>query len=161
MCSVDSRTQLSYEWSGPNINVQSGPELHVDEQEESRDSVYTCTVTNQFNSKSTDFTLKDCHTGLSFNTAVLDALRLRCSFTFTLCLLCAGKAGSTALLPAIIVPLLLLLLLIPLAFFLYRRYRSKEQKRKCHEKVFNTKHSHPQNTSLIESCVSQRFYYKD
>ncbi|ROL53429.1 hypothetical protein DPX16_7029 [Anabarilius grahami] len=63
LCSVEPQTQLSYEWSGPNINGHSGPELVVDEQEENLDSVYTCTVKNRVNSKSTDFTLKDCHTG--------------------------------------------------------------------------------------------------
>lgn len=64
LCSVESQTQLSYEWSGPNINGHLGPELVVDKQEENLDSVYTCTVKNQVNSKSTNFTLEDCHTGL-------------------------------------------------------------------------------------------------
>lgn len=64
LCSVGSQTTISYEWSGPNINVHSGHELVVDKQEENLDSVYTCTVKNRVNSKSTDFTLKDCHTGL-------------------------------------------------------------------------------------------------
>lgn len=67
LCSVDSRTQPSYKWSGLDIKVHSGPELLVEEQEEHRDSVYTCTVKNQANSKSTDFTLRDCHTGLLDN----------------------------------------------------------------------------------------------
>lgn len=62
-CSGESQTQLSYEWRGPDIKDQSGPELLVEEQEENRDSAYTCTVKNQAYSKSTDFTLRDCHTG--------------------------------------------------------------------------------------------------
>lgn len=63
LCLSESRTQLRYEWRGANIKGQSGPELLVEGQEENLDSVYTCTVENQANSKSTDFTLRDCHTG--------------------------------------------------------------------------------------------------
>ncbi|KAK7168540.1 hypothetical protein R3I93_004759 [Phoxinus phoxinus] len=101
LCSVESRTQLSYEWSGPNIKVRSGPELLVEEQEENLDSVYTCTVKNQANSKSTEFTLKDCHT---------------------------GRAGTAVVVPvalAIAIPIILLILLG--LFYLYRRKEKSRQ----------------------------------
>ncbi|KAK7153579.1 hypothetical protein R3I94_007079 [Phoxinus phoxinus] len=100
LCSVESRTQLSYEWSGPNIKVRSEPELLVEEQEENLDSVYTCTVKNQANSKSTDFTLKDCHT---------------------------GRAGTAVVVPVAIVAILLIILLILLGIFLYRRKEKSRQ----------------------------------
>ncbi|XP_077096150.1 uncharacterized protein LOC143747319 isoform X2 [Siphateles boraxobius] len=100
LCSVESRTQPSYEWSGPTINVQSGPELLVEEQEENRDSVYTCTVKNQANSRSTDFTLRDCH---------------------------RGSAGTAVFVPVIIVAILLIILLILLGVFLYRRKEKSRQ----------------------------------
>ncbi|XP_052003948.1 SLAM family member 5-like [Xyrauchen texanus] len=63
LCSVDSQTQPSYEWSGSNFNGHQGSKLSFDKQEENPDSVYTCIVKNKLGSKSTDFTLKDCHTG--------------------------------------------------------------------------------------------------
>ncbi|XP_039521730.1 lymphocyte function-associated antigen 3 [Pimephales promelas] len=97
-CSVESRTQPSYEWSGLNMKLHSGPELLVEEQEENRDSVYTCTVKNQANSRSTNFTLTDCHT---------------------------GRAGTAVLVPVIIIPLLILLIL--LGVFLYRRKEKSRQ----------------------------------
>lgn len=65
-CSVESQTQPSYEWSGPD-KKQSGPTLLVKEQEENRNSVYTCTVKNKAGSRTTDFTLQDCHTGVLVN----------------------------------------------------------------------------------------------
>ncbi|XP_056124454.1 lymphocyte function-associated antigen 3 [Rhinichthys klamathensis goyatoka] len=100
LCSVESRTQPSYKWSGPNIRVHPGPELLVEEQEENRDSVYTCTVKNQANSRSTDFTLADCPT---------------------------GRAATAVLVPVIIIALLLLILLILLGVFLYRRKEKSRQ----------------------------------
>ncbi|XP_048048682.1 lymphocyte function-associated antigen 3 isoform X2 [Megalobrama amblycephala] len=106
LCSVESQTLISYEWSGPNINVHSGHELVVDKQEENLDSVYTCTVKNRVNRKSTDFTLKDCHT---------------------------GREGSAVLVPVLIVTALLLIVLIALAVFLYIVYRRKKQKLRSSE----------------------------
>ncbi len=41
----------------------SGPTLLVSEQEENRNSVYTCTVKDKSGSKTTYFNLQDCHTG--------------------------------------------------------------------------------------------------
>ncbi|XP_067300866.1 lymphocyte function-associated antigen 3 [Pseudorasbora parva] len=107
LCSVESQTQPSYEWSGPNINVRSGPELLVDEQEENRDSVYTCTVKNQVNSKSAAFNLKDCP---------------------------IGRAGSTVPVPVLTVTILLVIFLLLLAILIFIYIRKKKRMRKCHEK---------------------------
>ncbi|XP_050956616.1 SLAM family member 5-like isoform X2 [Labeo rohita] len=96
-CSVESQTQPSYEWSGPDIK-QPGPTLLVDEQEEKQDSVYTCTVKNKAASRTRDFTLQDCHTG-GVNPAVL--------------------------VPVLIVAVLLITLLAVLALYFYRRKRQK------------------------------------
>uniref|UniRef100_A0A672R478 Ig-like domain-containing protein n=1 Tax=Sinocyclocheilus grahami TaxID=75366 RepID=A0A672R478_SINGR len=74
-CSVESQTQTSYEWSGPNIK-QLGPTLLVDEQEKNRDSVYTCTVKNKAGSRTTDFTLQDCRTVAVLLVIVFAALAL-------------------------------------------------------------------------------------
>uniref|UniRef100_A0A672T6F1 Ig-like domain-containing protein n=1 Tax=Sinocyclocheilus grahami TaxID=75366 RepID=A0A672T6F1_SINGR len=74
-CSVVSQTQPSYEWSGPNIK-QLGPTLLVNEQEVNHNSVYTCTVKNKAGSRTTDFTLQDCHTGelVNHSTQYLETL---------------------------------------------------------------------------------------
>ncbi|XP_052004985.1 uncharacterized protein LOC127659278 [Xyrauchen texanus] len=61
LCSVDSQTQPSYEWSGSNATQQSGQELHIS-KEEKLDSVYTCTVKNQVSQNNTSFILKACNT---------------------------------------------------------------------------------------------------
>ncbi|XP_073701118.1 uncharacterized protein [Garra rufa] len=100
-CSVESQTQPSYEWSGPDIK-ESGPTLLVDEQEEKHDSVYTCTVKNKAASRTTDFTLQDCHK-----------------------VLLAGGGGPAVLVPVIIVTVLLIILLAVLALYFYRRKKQK------------------------------------
>ncbi|XP_073702279.1 CD48 antigen isoform X2 [Garra rufa] len=97
-CSVESQTQPSYEWSGPDIK-QPGPTLLVDEQEEKHDSVYTCTVKNKAASRTTDFTLQDCNT--------------------------AGGGGPAVLVPVVIVPVLLIILLAVLALYFYRWKKQK------------------------------------
>ncbi|XP_016318399.1 myb-like protein X isoform X4 [Sinocyclocheilus anshuiensis] len=96
-CSVVSQTQPSYEWSGPNIK-QLGPTLLVNEQEENHNSVYTCTVKNKAGSRTTDFTLQDCHT---------------------------GRESPAVLVPVLIVTVLLIILLAVLAFYLYRHKKQK------------------------------------
>ncbi|XP_016396591.1 myb-like protein X isoform X2 [Sinocyclocheilus rhinocerous] len=96
-CSVVSQTQPSYEWSGPIIK-QLGPTLLVNEQEENHNSVYTCTVKNKAGSRTTDFTLQDCHT---------------------------GRESPAVLVPVLIVTVLLIILLAVLAFYLYRRKKQK------------------------------------
>ncbi|XP_042586592.1 lymphocyte function-associated antigen 3 isoform X3 [Cyprinus carpio] len=97
-CSVVSQTQPSYEWSGPDVN-QKGPTLLVNEQEENLNSVYTCTVKNKAGSRTTDFTLQDCHT---------------------------GRASPAVLVPVLIVTVsVLIILLAVLAFYLIRRKKQQ------------------------------------
>ncbi|XP_058643607.1 lymphocyte function-associated antigen 3 isoform X2 [Onychostoma macrolepis] len=100
-CSVESQTRPSYEWSGPDIK-HSGPTLLVKEQEENRNSVYTCTVKNKAGSRTTDFTLQDCDT-----------------------VWFAGGVSLAVLVPVLIVILLLIILLAVLALYLYRRKKQK------------------------------------
>ncbi|XP_043105268.1 lymphocyte function-associated antigen 3 isoform X2 [Puntigrus tetrazona] len=95
-CSVKSQTQPSYEWIGPDVK-QTGPTLLVNEQEENSNPIYSCTVKNKAGSRTTDFDLKDCHTG-GVNLAVL--------------------------VPVLIVILLVILLAL-LALYLYRRRKQK------------------------------------
>lgn len=103
-CSVESQTQPSYEWSWPGMK-HSGPTLLVSEQEENRNSVYTCTVKDKSGSKTTYFNLQDCHT---------------------------GRVSPAVLVPVLIVTVLLIILLAMLTLYLYRR---KKQKCKCHENI--------------------------
>lgn len=63
LCSVESQTQTSFEWNGPDVVGHQGSKLVVNE-DGVMDRVYTCTVKNQVKSTSSDFTLSDCHTGL-------------------------------------------------------------------------------------------------
>ncbi|XP_051762687.1 uncharacterized protein DDB_G0283697-like isoform X3 [Ctenopharyngodon idella] len=127
LCSVESQTQLSYEWSGPNINGHLGPELVVDKQEENLDSVYTCTVKNQVNSKSTNFTLEDCHT---------------------------GREGSAVLVPVLIVTILLILL-IALAIFLYALYKRKKQKQARPSEPKNMDPENGQGQNLLSNVTTE------
>ncbi|XP_051762993.1 lymphocyte function-associated antigen 3 [Ctenopharyngodon idella] len=127
LCSVESQTQLSYEWSGPNINGHLGPELVVDKQEENLDSVYTCTVKNQVNSKSTNFTLEDCHT---------------------------GREGSAVLVPVLIVTILLILL-IALAIFLYALYKRKKQKQARPSEPKNMDPENGQGQNLLSNVPTE------
>ncbi|KAL1268781.1 hypothetical protein QQF64_034144 [Cirrhinus molitorella] len=118
-CSVESQTQPSYEWSGPDVK-QPGPTLLVDEQEEKRDSVYTCTVKNKAVSRTTDFTLQDCHTGLL-----------------------AGGASPSVLVPVLIVSMLLIILLAVLVLYLYRR--KKQKSRESEQKKMDTENGECDN----------------
>ncbi|XP_056124453.1 SLAM family member 5 [Rhinichthys klamathensis goyatoka] len=59
LCSVSSRSRVSYAWTGSA--QQSGPELQLSGEEEP-DSVYTCTVRNEVSQRSSSFSLKHCHT---------------------------------------------------------------------------------------------------
>ncbi|XP_016086403.1 midasin-like [Sinocyclocheilus grahami] len=114
-CSVESQTQTSYEWSGPNIK-QLGPTLLVDEQEKNRDSVYTCTVKNKAGSRTTDFTLQDCRT---------------------------GGVSPPVLFPVLIVAVLLVIVFAALALFLYRR--KKQQSRKSELKKMDSENGECDN----------------
>ncbi|XP_067265642.1 protein starmaker-like isoform X1 [Chanodichthys erythropterus] len=128
LCSVESQTLISYEWSGPNINGHSGHELAVDKQKENLDSVYTCTVNNRVNSKSTDFTLKDCHT---------------------------GREGSVVLVPVLIVTALLLIGLIALAVFLYIVYRRKKQQQARPSEPKDMDPEYGQDQNLLSNATTE------
>ncbi len=132
-CSVESQTQPSYEWSGPGMK-HSGPTLLVSEQEENRNSVYTCTVKDKSGSKTTYFNLQDCHTGelVNHSTQYLETLMVDALSCFLNVFFFAGRVSPTVLVPVLIVTVLLIILLAMLTLYLYRR---KKQKCKCHENI--------------------------
>lgn len=123
---MESQAQPNYEWSGPNVK-QLGLTRLVDEQEENRDRVYTCTLKNKAGSRTADFTLQDCRTGLLGNhsTQYLENL-MYMLYAISSMVLFAGGVSPPVLFPVLIVTVLLIFLFAVVALNLYRRKKKKK-----------------------------------